>query len=131
MLKILGDLLVKSECIELDGFKYFVHELTLIKTQRKVDTKYLNFVLDLLLEIITPEPKQEVFDFLGDNQSGISIIKNLSLPSNGFCFFGWIRIETANKKKLKKPMIIFKFSSSNGKNIEFSFYKGMLVYSVI
>ena len=133
MLNIISDILVKTgiERIEPEGLKIFVQELTEIKQQRRKDNEYFSLIFASLFQMITTESKQVVIDFPGDDQSGISIKKNQVLPCGGFCFFGWIRINIINLEIAEKPMIIFKISSIKLKNIELSYYKGKLIYSVI
>ena len=133
MLNIISDILVKTgiERIEPEGLKNFVQELTEIKQQRRKDNEYFSLIFASLFQMITTESKQVVIDFSGDDQSGILVKKNQVLPSGGFCFFGWIRINIINQEIAEKPMIIFKFSSIRLKNIELSYYKGKLIYSVI
>lgn len=64
--------------------------------------------------------------FSGATNSGIGLLTLKSLPKEGFCFCGSIRIERTKKGK----MTIFKLTSSKDRDLEFWVEGGHLRYSV-
>ena len=129
VLRKIADLLIKagSEHIEQEGFKNLLKELNEIKQSKIEGFEYISVFLDSILEMLNYVPKQEIFDFAGDTHSGISLVERKSLPNDGYCFFGWIRISINSEERV---MTIFKFSSKNEKAIELSILNGILSYTV-
>ena len=90
-------------------------------------------MLDSIIKGFGCEAHREIFTFTGRPESGIGLLTKKTLPKEGFCFCGTIRIERPDQSKeiLDEKMTIFKLGASKEKEIELFYKDGYLHYYVI
>lgn len=115
--------------IDSQNLKEFMKEMIFIKQEYGSKFEYVGMILDSVLTMIKPFTQREFFIFSGENESGISLVEINSFPPEGYCFFGWIRIEP-NLKISREPVTIYKFASKNEMEIELFLEDHFLYYSV-
>ncbi len=89
-------------------------------------------VVDFLQRALSAESHREVFSFSGKPGCGIGLLARKSLPSKGYCFCGWIRVERADQSMsgTRGKMTVFKLGASKSREIELFVRDGFLHYSV-
>ena len=91
-------------------------------------------ILDSLTQIITQTSPNEFFVLNGGKQAGIAVgvLPNNNVPSAGYGFFGWIRLERRDQTVGESPlmMTVYKLSAHKDCDIELYIKDQVLYYSV-
>ncbi len=91
-------------------------------------------VLDSLLQILRAAPApRELFAFSGKPGCGIGLLARETLPKEGYCFCGWIRVERRDQSAGEEDgsrMTVFKLGASKDREVELFVRDGFLSYSV-
>ena len=115
--------------IENKNLKEFMKEMIIIKQEYGSNFEYVGVILDSLLAMIKPFTQREIFIFSGESDSGISLADINSFPPEGYCFFGWIRVESKSKSN-REPVTLYRFVLKNDMEIEFFLEDHFLYYAV-
>jgi len=106
--------------------KDFIGQLNI---DRIIESQYevlFRYIVSSLAIILTAKNPGGVFIFKGNSNSGIALKECKSLPKDGYCFCGFIRLE---HQVIRNKMIIFKLTGSQ--DIEFYVEEKHLFYQVL
>jgi len=134
MLKDISQLLADIAMVNISSFSLseMVKKLRYLNDTSSDYTNYVETILDSLLKILKENVIREIFVFTGQPQSGVSVVPGINLPSDGYCFFSWIRLERRNllpSTQADTPMCIYRFSSGREAEIKLFLHNGLLYYS--
>ena len=83
-------------------------------------------ILDTIIMMENIHLPKEVIMFQGGANSGIKIVSK-SLPKEGYCFFGFLRLEHSQNNR---RMCIYKFCSKSGSEISLCIKNEKFVYTI-
>jgi len=101
----------------------FIQKLSLLNTPEPGFVEYADNILDSIVRMIETNSHREIFVFNGQSQSGVSVVELKELPSTGYCFFGWIRVERKDQSSFTDsandfPMCIYRLATKGEQEIK-------------
>ena len=137
ILRIIASFLTEISIIDISSqcLKEFVSELSEFHDTSE-SPAYVNIILDSVLQMLKEISHREIFVFSGQEHSGIGVVPKSYLPKDGYCLFGWIRLERPDQtdsilnKAQARTMCIYKLGASKEMEIELFIQDNMLHYSV-
>ena len=90
------------------------------------NTEHTMIILDTVLAMLKSTSPQEVFVFQSNRESGMDLCSK-SFPKDGYCFFGFLRLEPSSPYK---SMCIYKFVSESRSQISLFMRGSKLCYKV-
>ena len=133
ILKGIAQLLAETAIVNVSSFslRKFIRSM---KQFQEGNCDYMNTVVDSLLAMVKESSHKEIFVFNGQSQSGISVVPVKELPSEGYSFFGWFRLERRDQSSPTtetEPMCIYKLGSRGEQELELFLCHNQLQYRVI
>ena len=96
-----------------------------------VDLEYSRVMLNATLEYLNEPCFKELFLFTGQPGCNIALLET-KIPNEGYCFFGWIRLEKKDQTSYAgdEAMRIFKFKTQDSSEIDLSLVDRIFCYTV-
>jgi hypothetical protein len=131
----LARLLTDTAIVNVSSYcmKEFIRQLARIEWDGEANLDYVNTILDSMMAMQHDTAHREIFVFNGESQSGISLVPLRQLPKDGYCFFGWIRLERrdqSSQETTEGPMCIYKLGTGSGHEVELGLQDGVFYYTV-
>ena len=128
--------MAETAIVNISSFslREFIRKLAYINCPQDDYVEYAETVLDALLKMLKENSHREIFVFNGQSQAGVSVIPIRELPSDGYCFFGWIRVERQDQSYPNchdSPMCIFRLATKGEGEIKLYLHHGSLFYMVL
>lgn len=119
---------ISSQCLRL-----LINLLKIATEDPKSYLPLMNSVFDSLYQILGSDSQREIFAFNGKPDSGIGLLAKKTLPSAGYGFVGFIRVERSDflREPGSEKMTIFKLGASKQREIEFFVQNSCLNYQVL
>ncbi len=131
----IAQLLAETAIVNISSFslREFIRKLAYLTNTQDNYLEYTETVLDSLLKMLKENSHREIFVFNGQSQSGVAVVPIRELPSDGYCFFGWIRVERKDQSypsRHESPMCIFRLATKGEGEIKLYIHHGNLFYHV-
>ena len=124
-----------TSCMEINSSSLQIKEVIgrLVKASKNPteDSEHLMLaIMNSLLQLMSREIRPDIIIFSGKSDSGIGMVTLKTMPTDGYGFFGWIRIERNDLYFQNRKMCIFKLGCSKECELELFIENSCLNYSV-